>query len=476
MSKAVIVPVILAGGSGTRLWPLSRSLYPKQLLPLVAERTLLQSTVDRLDGVSDVAMPLVVCNTEHRFMVAEQLRDVEMDVSILLEPVGRNTAPAVTIAALEALTHEEDPVLLVLPADHLINDQFTFRKALATGLACSERGDLITFGITPHQPETGYGYICKGDLVEETGEVYRVARFVEKPDLITAQEYLDSGEYLWNSGMFMFKASRYLEELESYAPEMLAACRAAYAGKMEDLDFIRIDEEAFALCPNDSIDYAVMEKTSAACVIPLDCGWSDIGSWAALWEQGEQDSDGNVFRGEVVAEDVHDCYIHTSGRLVAAIGLTDHVVVETADAVLVAAKDRVQDVKAIVEQLKAEQRQEVVLHRRVFRPWGSYECIDSAERFQVKRIIVNPGARLSLQAHHHRAEHWVVVKGTAKVVNGDKEIVLSENQSTYIPFATTHRLENPGKIPLELIEVQSGSYLGEDDIIRFEDIYGRNDT
>ncbi len=475
MSESVIIPVILAGGSGTRLWPLSRSLYPKQLLPLVNERTLLQNTVDRLAGVPEVTAPLVICNTEHRFMVAEQLRDTAMDVAILLEPVGRNTAPAVAIAAFEALAREDDPVLLVLPADHLINDEVAFRMALAGGLLCAERGDLLTFGITPQKPETGYGYIRKGDLVVATDGAYQVASFVEKPDLVTAQGYLDSGEYLWNSGMFMFKARRYLEELELFAPEMITACRAAHVGKVQDLDFIRLGEEAFGRCPNDSIDYAVMEKTDGACVIPLDCGWSDIGSWAALWEQGGQDSNGNVFKGEVIGEDVHDCYIHATGRMVAAVGLADHVVVETADVVLVAAKDRVQDVKAIVEKLKAVQRPEVVLHRQVFRPWGSYECIDSADRFKVKRIIVNPGARLSLQGHHHRAEHWIVVKGTARVVNGDQEIVLSENQSTYIPIGAPHRLENPGRIPLELIEVQSGSYLGEDDIVRFEDIYGRND-
>lgn len=474
MSESVIVPVVLAGGSGTRLWPLSRSLYPKQLLPLVNERTLLQNTVDRLGGLPGVTSPLVISNGEHRFMVAEQLRD--QDVAILLEPVGRNTAPAVAIAALEALAREDDPVLLVLPADHLIDDEVAFRGAVARGLACAEQGDLITFGITPQQPETGYGYIRKGEPVTASDDVFRVARFVEKPDPATAQEYLNSGEYLWNSGMFMFTARRYLEELERFAPEMLAACREAHAGKVIDLDFIRLAEEAFSRCPSDSIDYAMMEKTETACVLPLDCGWSDIGSWAALWERGEQDGDGNVFKGEVIAEDVHGCYIHATGRMVAAVGLTDHVVVETADAVLVAAKNRVQDVKAIVERLQAAKRQEVALHRQVFRPWGSYECIDSADRFQVKRIIVNPGARLSLQAHHHRAEHWIVVKGTAKVVNGDQEIILSENQSTYIPIGATHRLENPGKIPLELIEVQSGSYLGEDDILRFEDIYGRNDT
>lgn len=476
MGEIAVVPVVLAGGSGTRLWPLSRSLYPKQLLPLVNERTMLQNTVDRLAGVAVVAAPLVICNTEHRFLVAEQLRAAAASATIILEPVGRNTAPAVAVAALEALAHGDDPVLLVLPADHLITSEAAFREALVKGLDSASVGELITFGITPRQPETGYGYIRKGDPIDQTNTVYRVAGFVEKPDLATAKAYLKSGEYLWNSGMFMFKASRYLEELEKFAPKMLAACRAAHAGKRKDLDFVRLDEEAFSQCPGESIDYAVMEKTDTACVVPLDCGWSDIGSWAALWEQGEQDVDGNVFKGEVIAEDVHGCYIHATGRLVAAVGVTDHIVVETSDAVLVAAKERVQEVKAVVEQLKAAQRPEVVLHRRVFRPWGSYECIDRADRYQVKRIIVNPGARLSLQAHHHRAEHWIVVKGTARVVNDGQEVVLTENQSTYIPIGATHRLDNPGKIPLELIEVQSGSYLGEDDIVRFDDLYGRENS
>ena len=476
MSESVVIPVILAGGSGTRLWPLSRSLYPKQLLPLVNERTLLQNTVSRLAGVSDAVAPLVICNTEHRFLVAEQLREVDKNAAILLEPAGRNTAPAVAVAALEALTQEDDPVLLVLPADHLIDDEAVFGRVLVEGLTCAERGDLITFGITPHQPEIGYGYICKGEQAEGVEDVYRVASFVEKPDLDTAKGYLQSGEYLWNSGMFMFKARRYLEELEKFAPEMLAACRAAHAGKTEDLDFIRLDDEAFCRCPSDSIDYAVMEKTDAACVIPLDCGWSDIGSWAALWERGEQDSNGNVLKGEVVAEDVHGSYIYATGRLVAAVGLTDHVVVETADAVLVAAKDRVQDVKAIVEQLKADNRPEVVLHRQVFRPWGSYECIDNADRFQVKRIVVNPGARLSLQAHHHRAEHWVVVKGTARITLNDDEFDLNVNESVYVPVGAKHRIANTGTEPVHIIEVQCGDYLGEDDIVRFEDNYGREGT
>ena len=478
MTESKLVPVILAGGSGTRLWPLSRSLYPKQLLPLTNEHTLLQNTVARLAGLARVTSPLVICNAEHRFMVAEQLRAADEEGVIIIEPAGRNTAPAVAVAALEALSRHDDPVLLVLPADHLIDDQEEFRRVLNGGLACAEQGGLITFGITPDRPETGYGYICKGEMVgggAAAVEAFRVARFVEKPDAATARGYLAAGGYYWNSGMFMFKAARFLAELEKFAPEMLACCREAHAGKTLDLDFTRLAEEPFRRCPADSIDYAVMEKTDAACVIPLACGWSDIGSWAALWERGKRDEDGNVFKGQVVAKDVKDCYIHATSRLVAAVGLTDHVVVETADAVLVAAKDRVQDVKAVVDLLKAEKRGEAVLHRRVFRPWGSYECIDSAERFQVKRIVVNPGARLSLQAHHHRAEHWIVVKGTARVTNGEQEIVLTENQSTYIPIGATHRLANPGLIPLELIEVQSGSYLGEDDIVRLDDIYGRQD-
>ncbi len=475
MSRSVIVPVILAGGSGTRLWPLSRSLYPKQLLPLANEQTMLQNTVSRLAGVEQAATPLVICNTEHRFLVAEQLREMGAEAAILLEPVGRNTAPAVAIAALEALDRYDEPVLLILPADHVVDNEAEFRRVLLAGLASAEAGGLLTFGITPHRPETGYGYIRKGARLEGEDEVYRVERFVEKPDAATASGYLAEGGYYWNSGMFLFKAARYLEELEKFVPAMLAACREAHARLRRDLDFICLDREALAQSPSDSIDYAVMEKTAAACVIPLDCGWSDIGSWAALWERGARDANGNVLKGEVVVKDVKDCYLQATSRLVAAVGLTDHVVVETADAVLVAARERVQEVKAIVDALKARQREEAVLHRRVYRPWGSYECIDRAERFQVKRIVVNPGARLSLQAHHHRAEHWVVVKGTATVTNGGQETVLTENQSTYIPIGVTHRLANPGLIPLELIEVQSGSYLGEDDIVRLDDIYGRKD-
>jgi mannose-1-phosphate guanylyltransferase/mannose-6-phosphate isomerase len=393
--------------------------------------------------------------------------------AIVLEPVGRNTAPAVAVAALLAGAGGEDPILLVLPADHVITDSAALRAAVQAGVALAEEGRLLTFGIVPDKPETGYGYIRAGAPLEPV-KAYAVAEFKEKPDLQTAEGYLASGDYYWNSGMFLFRASSFLAELERFAPEMLAACRKAVAAAARDLDFTRLDGESFAACPGNSIDYAVMEKTAAAAVIPLDAGWSDVGSWSALWEVGARDADGNVVKGDVLTKDVRNCYLHASTRMVAAVGVENHVIVETGDAVLVASRDRVQDVKAIDEQLKLRQRDEALLHRRVNRPWGAYECIDAAERFQVKHITVNPGATLSLQMHHHRAEHWVVVRGTARVTCDDKVLTLSENQSTYIPLGVTHRLENPGKIPLELIEVQSGSYLGEDDIVRFEDNYGRS--
>ncbi len=485
----MIVPVILSGGAGTRLWPLSRELYPKQLLPLVSDRTMLEETVLRLNGLPELGSPLAVCNEEHRFMVGEQLRRAgAAPAAIILEPVGRNTAPAVALAALQATGDGSDPLLLVLPADHVIRDAGAFRAAVLQGLEAAESGSLVTFGIVPEAPETGYGYI-RADrsrpFIRKTGTVsgssdsggetagFAVASFVEKPDRPTAESYLASGEYFWNSGMFLFRASRFLVELERLAPAIDAACRSAMAGARQDLDFIRIETAAFTACPSDSIDYAVMEKTGDAVVIPLVAGWSDVGSWSALWAVGAQDPAGNVCRGDVISIDSRNCYLHSSSRLVATVGLTDCVVVETGDAVLVAAKDRVQDVKQVVSHLKAEKRGEVLLHRRVNRPWGAYECIDAADRFQVKRITVNPGATLSLQLHHHRAEHWIVVKGTARVVRGDEVLTVSENQSTYIPLGAPHRLENPGKIPLELIEVQSGSYLGEDDIVRMEDKYGR---
>jgi mannose-1-phosphate guanylyltransferase/mannose-6-phosphate isomerase len=480
----MIVPVILSGGAGTRLWPLSRELYPKQLLPLVSHRTMLEETVLRLAGLPDLGRLLAVCNEEHRFMVAEQLRQAGADpAAIILEPVGRNTAPAVALAALQATAEGADPLLLVLPADHVIRDPTAFCGAVAAGVAAAEDGRLVTFGIVPDQPETGYGYIRAdrsspvapgpGATPGSAPAAFGVASFVEKPDRATAERYLASGEYFWNSGMFLFRASRFLRELESVAPAIHAACREAMAGARRDLDFTRVEAGAFAACPSDSIDYAVMEKTADAVVVPLAAGWSDVGSWAALWAVGDQDAAGNVCRGDVVSVDSRNCYLHASSRLIGAVGLSDCVVVETGDAVLVAAKDRVQEVKQVVTRLKQSQRSEVLLHRRVNRPWGAYECIDAADRFQVKRITVNPGATLSLQLHHHRAEHWIVVKGTARVLRGEEVLILSENQSTYIPLGAPHRLDNPGKIPLELIEVQSGSYLGEDDIVRMEDKYGR---
>ncbi|MCD6188564.1 MAG: mannose-1-phosphate guanylyltransferase/mannose-6-phosphate isomerase [Desulfuromusa sp.] len=416
--------------------------------------------------------PLIVCNDAHRFMVAEQIRQLDKQAhAIILEPCGRNTAPAVAIAALYAQNLETDPVLLILPADHLIQDVSRFHQAVQLGVTEAEQGSLVTFGVVPTQPETGYGYIRADQSTNNS--VYPVAEFVEKPDMETAKSYLASGDYYWNSGMFMFRASRYLEELELYQPEMLAACQNAFTQMLGDLDFQRLDETAFAASPADSIDYAVMEKTDRAVVIPLAAGWNDIGAWSALWDVHPHDSDGNVLIGDVLTESAHNCYLHAGHRLLAAVGVEDLVVVETADAILVAQRDQVQNVKGIVAQLKQQDRTEANLHRRVNRPWGAYEGVDAGERFQVKRITVNPGASLSLQKHHHRAEHWIVVKGTAKVTCGDNILLLTENQSTYIPLGEVHRLENPGHIPLEIIEVQSGSYLGEDDIIRLEDAYGR---
>lgn len=473
----MIVPVILSGGTGSRLWPLSRELYPKQLLPLVNDQTMLQNTVLRTNGLEDITEPIIVCNEEHRFMVAEQLRSIAASPkAILLEPLGRNTAPAVAVAALQALADANDPLLLILPSDHVIQNIASFHRAVAEGAILARNGKLVTFGIVPNVPETGYGYIKAGDRLTMKGDEsvsFKVERFVEKPDRTTAEQYLASGDYYWNSGMFLFSASTYLQELERSAPEMVKACRSAYEHAKRDQDFVRLYKEAFVSCPSDSIDYAVMEKTDKAAVIPLNAGWNDVGAWSALWEIGEKDEEGNVVRGDVITHDTHGCYIHAESRLVTAVGVDDHVIIETADAVLVAPKNRVQDVKSIVNRLNALKRPETITHRMVYRPWGAYQSVDAADRFQVKRITVNPGATLSLQKHHHRAEHWIVVKGTASVTKGDEIILLSENQSIYIPLGVTHRLENPGVIPLELIEVQSGSYLGEDDIVRFEDIYGR---
>jgi mannose-1-phosphate guanylyltransferase/mannose-6-phosphate isomerase len=470
---AAIRPVLLAGGSGTRLWPLSRRSYPKQFVPLLAEGSLFEATVHRLAGFEHT-QPLVVCNEAHRFLVAEELRTAGIEhTSILLEPAGRNTAPAIALAALEASAHGEDPVLLVLPADHAIPDGAAFARAVAEAAGAAADGSLVTFGIEPRGPATGYGYIRAAP-----GEGVRaVEAFVEKPDRATAEAYLAEGGYYWNSGMFVFRASAVLEELDRHAPEMLGAVRAAYAGRSEDSDFLRFDSRAFEATPSESIDYAVMEHTDRARVVPFDGAWSDVGSWQALWEaglaRGEGDDADNIVLGDVVASDVERCYLHASHRMIAAVGLADCVVVETADAVLVAPRERAEEVKRLVERLEADGRTEQDEHRRVYRPWGSYEGLDHGSRFQVKRIVVKPGGRLSLQMHHHRAEHWVVVRGTARVTSGDNSFLLSENESTYIPLGTTHRLENPGHIPLELIEVQSGAYLGEDDIVRFQDQYGR---
>lgn len=476
----MIVPVILSGGAGTRLWPLSRELYPKQLLPLASDKTMLQETLLRLDGLAGLAEPLVVCNEEHRFLVAEQLRAVDRKPqAIILEPVGRNTAPAIALAALQATADGADPLLLVLPADHVIRDAAELRRVITAGIRSADSGVLLTFGIVPTGPETGYGYIRTGKAFVQSPDsspqpqVFEVLQFVEKPDRATAEKYLASGDYLWNSGMFLFRASTFLDELGRHAPQMLDACRLAWQGRGADLDFTRLDAEAFASCPADSIDYAVMERTTKAAVIPLDAGWSDVGSWSALWDVGAGCEAGNVRHGDVIDIDVENSYLYAGSRLLAAVGLKDTVVVELADAVLVAAKDRVQDVKRIVERLKATGRSEHLLHRRVNRPWGTYEGLDAGDGFLVKRITVNPGASLSLQRHRQRAEHWVIVRGTARIVCGDDILTRTANQSVYVPIGTVHRLENPGDTLLEIIEVQTGGYLGEDDIERLEDRYGR---
>ena len=469
----MLIPVILSGGSGTRLWPLSRELYPKQLLPLVAKGTMLQETLARVRDIAEVGAPIVVCNEHHRFLVAEQLLEAGVTASaIVLEPVGRNTAPAVAIAALvaQAAAADTDPVLLILPADHVIRDIKAFHAAVSVGYQAAQSGQLVTFGIVAHRPETGYGYIRRSPAASAP---YPVAQFVEKPNLATAQKYVDSGEYYWNSGMFLFRASVMLSELRAHVPAIYEACTRSLAASKQDLTFTRLPAKEFGECPSDSIDYAVMEKTRHAVVVPLDAGWSDVGSWSALHEAIPADSEGNVCIGDVLIEDSQRCYIQSTSRLVAAVGLKDHIVVETKDAVLVAPKDRVQDVGRLVKQLKQQGRSESALHREVFRPWGSYDSIDAGKRFQVKHIMVKPGASLSLQLHHHRAEHWIVVSGTAKITRGEEIFLLEENQSTYIPLGVQHRIENPGKIPLNIIEVQSGSYLGEDDIVRLEDRYGR---
>ena len=470
----MIIPVILSGGAGNRLWPLSRALYPKQLLSLVGEHTMLQDTVFRLSSIDDIGPLYCVCNESHRFLVAEQLHEIDTDIGeIILEPSGRNTAPAAAIAAMLIAEKHPGATMLILPADHVILDPVAFGAAVAAGKSAAEQGKLVTFGIVPASPETGYGYIRASVNSEGNKKVYPVLEFVEKPDKITAEIYLASGDYFWNSGIFLFTAETYLRELEANAPAIVIACRKALQNAHKDLDFLRLDIQEFSSSPSDSIDYAVMEKTTKAALVPLNAGWNDVGAWSALWDVHARDDSGNVKKGDVMVQDVRNCYIHATSRLVTAVGLDSLIVVETADAVLVATRESVQDVKMLVEELKRKERDEAEIHRRVYRPWGSYETVDFSDRFKVKRITVKPGAALSLQKHHHRAEHWIVVKGTAQVTVDDREITLYEDQSTYIPVGSLHRLENRGLSPLELIEVQSGSYLGEDDIVRYDDRYGR---
>jgi mannose-1-phosphate guanylyltransferase/mannose-6-phosphate isomerase len=478
-----IIPVILAGGSGTRLWPLSRELFPKQLIPLASDRTMLQNTVERLSGLENLVNPIVICNEQNRFMTAEQLRAIDVDPqAIILEPVGRNTAPAVAVAALKSLAIDSDAILLVLPADHYIEDINRFHEALSTGVLFARENFLITFGIVPTAPETGYGYIKKGHTIDNIGDSasqatiagYAIDRFVEKPDRKKAKRYLSSGDYFWNSGMFMFKASAVLAELHKFESEIVSACDKAIQAGLEDLDFFRLNPEAFSACPANSIDYAVMEKTDRGAMIPMDACWNDLGSWEALWHVGGKDENDNVIKGDVLTHEVKNSYLHSTGRLISAVGLADHIVVETADAVLICPRNRVQDIKRLVDNLKSAERIESRAHRKMYRPWGASENIHVSDRFEVKRLTVKPDSRISLQKHSRRAEHWIIVKGTAHVIKGDEKFRLKENESTYIPAGTIHRLENIGKNPLELIEIQTGNYLGENDIERFDDDYGRH--
>ncbi|MFJ1269616.1 mannose-1-phosphate guanylyltransferase/mannose-6-phosphate isomerase [Legionella lytica] len=470
-----ITPVILCGGAGSRMWPLSRSGYPKQFLSLFGEQSLLQQTATRLCGLPNIKSPIVISNNEQRFLVSEQLREAGVEqAQVVLEPIGRNTAPAVAAAALIALEKEKDAILIVLPSDHVILHNDVFRQLIMQAKDVATEGHLVTLGVPPTQAHTGYGYIKKGDALTSVTSAFAVSKFIEKPNATKAEEFFSSNDYYWNSGMFVFRADVYLREFAKLQPQMLEHVTQAVEHAERDLDFIRLEKKAFSTCPSNSIDYAIMEHTQHAAVLAANnLGWSDIGSWDALACLLPMDVNGNNVVGDVVLENTKNCYLHSEGRMLAAVGIENIVVVETADAVLVAQKDKVQDVKRIVEKLNITGRSESIDHRKVYRPWGSYERIDAGARFQVKRIIVNPGASLSSQMHYHRAEHWIVVKGTARVFNGDKEILLTENQSTYIPIGATHRLENPGKFPLELIEVQSGGYLGEDDIVRFEDVYGR---
>ncbi|MBT8128205.1 MAG: mannose-1-phosphate guanylyltransferase/mannose-6-phosphate isomerase [Gammaproteobacteria bacterium] len=469
----MIIPVILSGGSGTRLWPLSRRMHPKQLLPLVNETSMLQDTISRLTGSPDIDHVMVLCNDDYRFMVAEQVKETDIATNeIILEPMGRNTAPAIALAAFNAVREGDDPVLLVLPADHVIADVETFQSALQLGKQQSEAGRLVTFGIVADTPETGFGYI-KALSTGNQETVYEVDQFVEKPDAETAANYIADGHYYWNSGMFMFKASTYLEALKLHSADIYQASQAAFNAAIRDSDFVRVGKSEFENCPSDSIDYAVMEKVDNAVVIPVDIGWSDVGSWSALHDVGDVDDLGNTLIGDVKSGLTTNSYVRANNRLVVTLGVDNMIVVDTDDALLVANRDNVHDIKTIVEQLSKENRAEVNLHKCVYRPWGHYQGIDAGPHYQVKRITVSPAAAISLQLHHHRSEHWIVVSGTAKVTRGDEEFIISENESTYIPLGEKHRLENIGKIPLRLIEVQTGSYLGEDDIVRFEDIYGR---
>ncbi|WP_028870340.1 mannose-1-phosphate guanylyltransferase/mannose-6-phosphate isomerase [Psychromonas arctica] len=469
----MILPVIMAGGTGSRLWPLSRELYPKQFLTVTGNESMLQQTVARLSKIEHSA-PVLICNEEHRFIAAEQMRLGGYEHGgIILEPVGRNTAPAIALAALQAgknASDGEDPILLVLAADHIIENEKAFTASIEKALPFAENGQLVTFGIVPTAPETGYGYIKSGNKVNDA---FSVSEFVEKPDLSTAEAYMESGNYFWNSGMFLFKASRYLEELAKFAPDILDVCKRAIATPSQDFEFVRVDKGIFATCPDNSVDYTVMEKSQDVVVVPMDAGWSDVGSFSALWEISVKDENQNAIKGDVITVNSNNNYIYAQNKLVSTVGVDNLVIIETKDAILVAHKDKVQDVKSVVEQLKSTGRSECKVHREVYRPWGMYDSIDHGKRDHVKRITVKPGEKLSIQKHHHRSEHWIVVSGTASVLNGDKTILVTENESTYIPLGTIHALENPGKIPLEMIEIQTGSYLGEDDIVRFEDRYGR---